>query len=78
MTETKIDLKPCPFCGSTCKMVSFSVDEYNSTLNESTLIMRCNDNGCGIEFRIERFGSSIDESKKSLFAMWNRRVGDSE
>ena len=75
MTETKTDLKPCPFCGSKCSMVSFSVDEYRGSPNENTLIMRCK--GCGIEFHIERcFGFSIDASKKILFAMWNRRAGE--
>lgn len=75
MTETKTDLKPCPFCGSKCSMVSFSVDECRGAPNENTLIMQCK--GCGIEFHIERcFGFSIDASAKMLFAMWNRRAGE--
>ena len=75
----KYDLKPCPFCGSTCRMVSFFVDEYDGALNNNTLIMQCNGNGCGIEFRIERcFGSLFDVSPRTLFAMWNRRAGEKE
>lgn len=73
----ELNLKPCPFCGSTCKMVSFSVNEYCGSMNENTLIMRCNGHGCGIEFHIQRcFGSSIDASAKTLFDRWNRRVGE--